>query len=99
MPPPQTFLLNSIKPPYLGRKAVPIRLTLDLSAGKERVSDEPELASVPAVISAVDLQKKADRILESKYAPPAVVVDADLQIVQLKATPILTWILRRVKPA
>ncbi len=67
-----------------GRKAVPIRLTLDLSAGKERLPDKSEPASVPAVISALELQKKADRILQNKYAPPAVVVDADLQIVQFK---------------
>jgi two-component system CheB/CheR fusion protein len=70
-----------------GRKAVPIRLTLDLSAGKERFPDRSEPASAPVVISALELQKKADRILQSKYAPPAVVVDADLQIVQFKGHP------------
>jgi two-component system CheB/CheR fusion protein len=67
-----------------GRKPVPIRLTLDLAAGKKHLSNVPQPANVPAVISALELQRKADRILQNKYAPPAVVVDGDLQIIQFK---------------
>jgi two-component system CheB/CheR fusion protein len=64
-----------------GRKAAPVRLTLNLS--KELAPSEPE-SKVHTTMSGIDLLKKADLVIQSKYAPSAVVIDADFRILQFR---------------
>jgi two-component system CheB/CheR fusion protein len=64
------------------RRAVPVRLTLDLSLG--RSTAETQTQAQPAALSGADLVKKVDRVIQSKYSPAAVVVDGDLQILQFR---------------
>ncbi len=48
----------------------------------ERKGEEPRSNAV----GGVELQKEADRILLQRYAPPAVLVNADLEILQFRGT-------------
>ncbi|HEX4231979.1 MAG TPA: chemotaxis protein CheB [Bryobacteraceae bacterium] len=66
-----------------GRKAAPLRLTLQGMHGTT-APERSELDRVRTTLSGIDLQKKTDLIIQSKYAPAAVVVDADLQILQFR---------------
>lgn len=66
-----------------GRKPAALGLTLQRRlalAGPDR----PEPAKARAALTGFDLHKKADLVIQSKYAPAAVVVDADLQILQFR---------------
>jgi two-component system CheB/CheR fusion protein len=65
------------------RRAVPVRLTLDLSLG--RSTAEPQTHAQPvSSLSGPDLIRKVDRVIQSKYSPAAVVVDGDMQILQFR---------------
>lgn len=66
------------------RKPVPFRLTLNLNTGRSAISDAEQTAASRVGVSGAELQKKADRIIQAKYAPPAVIVDSDLQIMQFR---------------
>jgi two-component system CheB/CheR fusion protein len=65
------------------RKPAPVRLTLNLGLSRHPVSaaEVPQPALSP--LNPLELQKRADRILQNKYGP-AVVVDADLQILHFR---------------
>ena len=66
-----------------GRKAAPLRLTMTLTPHLSA----PAEANGPIMhttAQGVDIQKKADLLLQRKYAPPAVVIDADLQILHFR---------------
>ena len=65
------------------RKSVPVRFTLDLALGRD-VAEPPEVQLSRAAVGAGDLQRKADRILQTRYTPAAVVVDAQLQILHFR---------------
>ncbi len=66
-----------------GRKAAPLRLTLQLTAaGAVRESADPVKARV--TLSGIDLQKKVDLVIQSKYAPAAVVIDPEMQILHFR---------------
>ncbi len=76
------------------KKAVPT-LPLALSLGKERRGELTPLASLPAPKSAgpglqeglhgaLDAQREADRITLSQFAPPGVLVNAELQVLQFR---------------
>ncbi len=47
-----------------------------------RESALPEALNAPSTTS--DLQKRVDRVLQNRYSPPAVLVDAELQILQFR---------------
>lgn len=67
-----------------GRKAAPVRMLLDFGMGRA-IADRPEMvpaASLPSDGS--DLQKRVERVIQSKYSPDAVVIDANLQILQFR---------------
>jgi two-component system CheB/CheR fusion protein len=66
-----------------GRKAAPLRLTLQGMHGTA-VPERSDPDRVRTTFSGIDLQRKTDLIIQSKYAPAAVVVDADLQILQFR---------------
>ncbi len=60
------------------RKPAPVRLTLPLSPSlATRESLDPKVRNT---LAGIDLQRKVDLVIQSKYAPAAVVVDTDLQI-------------------
>ena len=65
------------------RKPAPIRMTLNLTANRagER---EPKIVKIRTTASGLELQKKADLILQSKYSPPAVVIDSDMEILHFR---------------
>lgn len=60
-----------------------VRLTMKLTPHPSSASDA-EGSSTPAVIPGFDLQRKADLVLQSKYSPPAVVVDGEFQILHFR---------------
>jgi two-component system CheB/CheR fusion protein len=66
-----------------GRKAVPLRLTLPLNTSGG-VTERQEAGRARTTFNGIDLQRKADLIVQSKYAPAAVVVDSDLQILHFR---------------
>lgn len=66
-----------------GRRTVPLRLSLDLSLGRS-TQEPPSLDQPTQTLSRLDLIKKVDRVIQSKYSPAAVVVDADLKILQFR---------------
>ncbi len=65
------------------RKAAPLRLTMMLTPHLS-ASAEFEIPKVHATLHGLDLQKKADLVLQSKYSPPAVVIDGDYQILHFR---------------
>ncbi len=65
-----------------GRKAVPTRLLLDLTAGPPP-TDFPGAASRQAP-GGRDFQRKLERVIQAKYSPDGVVVTEDLQILQFR---------------
>jgi two-component system CheB/CheR fusion protein len=65
------------------RKAVPLRLTMQLTAGGP-TQENFSPAKMRTTLSGLDLQKKTDLVIQSKYTPAAVVVDADLQILHFR---------------
>jgi two-component system CheB/CheR fusion protein len=65
------------------RKAAAIRLTMKLTPHLSSASNT-EASSAAAAIPGFDLQRKADLVLQSKYSPPAVVVDGDFQILHFR---------------
>jgi len=66
-----------------GRKAAPVRLTLNLTANRGGEL-EPEIVKVRNTASGLELQKKADLVLQSKYSPPAVVIDTEMEILHFR---------------
>jgi two-component system CheB/CheR fusion protein len=65
-----------------GRKPGPTRLTLNLAPGTVREDAEP--VRVRTTLGGLELQKKADLVIQSKYAPAAVVVDSEMQILHFR---------------
>jgi two-component system CheB/CheR fusion protein len=65
------------------RKPAPLRLTLRLTPHLSAGSDF-EAPKVHTTLQGLDLQKKADLVLQSKYSPPAVVIDGDYQILHFR---------------
>jgi PAS domain S-box-containing protein len=65
------------------RKAVPVRLTLDLGSPRDR-NEISGPAPLRVAMNGIDLVKKVDRVIQSKYSPAAVVVDRDLKILHFR---------------
>jgi len=65
------------------RKPALLRLTMSLRPQLSTSADF-ETAKPPAILQGFDLQKKADLVLQSKYSPPAVVIDGDFQILHFR---------------
>jgi PAS domain S-box-containing protein len=65
------------------RKAAAVRLSLDGNAVHPASESAPSAArSTP--LTSLDLQKRVDRVIQNKYSPSAVLVDAELQILQFR---------------
>jgi two-component system, chemotaxis family, CheB/CheR fusion protein len=64
------------------RRPVATRLVMDVSPRAPAM--EAGFAARPERSAGLDLQKKLDRIIQARYSPDGVVVDADLQIVQFR---------------
>jgi two-component system, chemotaxis family, CheB/CheR fusion protein len=64
------------------RKPVPTRLILDLTAGPL----PPEYRPAPRVepSGGADIQRKLDRLIQDKYSPDAVVINAEMQIIHFR---------------
>jgi two-component system CheB/CheR fusion protein len=66
------------------RKAAPFRLNLNLAGAGAVDRADPEAAKVRRTLGGIELQKKADLVLQSKYAPAAVVIDSDFQVLHFR---------------
>lgn len=66
-----------------GRRSVATRLVLELSSGAPLMdpAHSPGRGDPPA---GLDLQKKLERVIQMKYSPDAVVINADMQILQFR---------------
>ncbi len=64
------------------RRPVPVRLSLEQNNAPAPHESAPAALSSPAGVS--DLQRRVDRIMQSKYGPAAVLVDGELRIVQFR---------------
>ncbi len=85
----EVFELADKKHKIYRRKAVSVPITFGFSAHMTQTHHDSPAATVaarPAELPrvAVDLQREADRLLLARYAPPSVVVNDDLEIVQIK---------------
>ncbi|HEY6392353.1 MAG TPA: PAS domain S-box protein [Bryobacteraceae bacterium] len=65
-----------------GRKPGPPQLTFNPAPDRDREKTDP--VKVRTTLTAPELQKKADLIIQSRYAPAAVVVDSDLEILHFR---------------
>ena len=66
-----------------GRKSVPLRLTLPRLTST-RSGEASERGIVHSTLSGIDLQKKADLVIQSKYSPASVVIDSNNQILHFR---------------
>ncbi len=66
------------------RRPVPVRLTLDLSLEQHAGESAFPGPKVRAGLTGAELQRKADRIIQSKYSPASVLVNSQLQILQFR---------------
>lgn len=64
------------------RRERPTRLALDLAPSRSAHFDG--IDNSPARVATVTLDKKLDRLIQSKYSPDAVLVNGDMQIVQFR---------------
>jgi len=80
---PELFEVIDKQHRIYGRRAVPVRLTLDLSLGRDPREFQPPLP-ITQTLNGPELIKKVDRIIQSKYSPAAVVVDSDLKILHFR---------------
>ncbi|HVY48947.1 MAG TPA: CheR family methyltransferase, partial [Minicystis sp.] len=79
------FSLVDKKSKLYSKVVNPSRVSPDLSAGSRDMERLVRAAKVPeAAHGAVDMQKEADRVVMNRYAPPGVIVSADLQILQFR---------------
>jgi two-component system CheB/CheR fusion protein len=65
------------------RKPASLRLTMTLRPHLSADAD-PDAPRAHSTIQGLDLQKKADLVLQNKYSPPAVVIDGDFQILHFR---------------
>ena len=78
------FTLVDKKQKIYSRKLTPTRLNFDFFSSNyfpQLVKDEARDSDAG---EGVDLQKEADRIVWNKYAPPGVIINSDLEIVQFR---------------
>jgi len=66
-----------------GRKAVPVRFTLSPQFSRGPVGSA-DGGKKRTTLTGTELQKKVDRIIQTKYSPAGVVVDAELQILHFR---------------
>ena len=66
-----------------GRKPAPLRLTMTLTPHLSAAADI-DAPKAHTTIQGLDLQRKADLVLLSKYSPPAVVIDDEFQILHFR---------------
>lgn len=78
-------LFNTVDQKYkiYSRKATPPRLPLDISMGGPAPEASPSNNS-PAASSSLELQKRLERVIQSKYSPDAVLINSDFQIIQFR---------------
>ncbi|HEX4772865.1 MAG TPA: chemotaxis protein CheB [Bryobacteraceae bacterium] len=64
------------------RRGITPRLPLEIALGSAGHDGTP--MGVPVGSSALEVQKKLDRVIQSKYSPDAVLINAEFQIVQFR---------------
>jgi len=79
----ELFVAADAEHKIYGRKATAPKLPLDFSVGGPPSIDVPS-SGPPGASSALELQKRLDRVIQSKYSPDAVFINAEFQIVQFR---------------
>lgn len=79
------FTMVDAKQKIYVRKATPSRLAIDFVAS-ERPSVEYPASGVTGIhaLSGIDVQKEADRLVLSRYAPTGVVINEEFEIIQFR---------------
>ena len=67
-----------------GRKPVSVRMTLDLSLGRPSTPVDSGNSGAREAATDLDMQKKVERVIQSRYSPDGVLVDSDLRILQFR---------------
>lgn len=65
------------------RKSVPALISLDMPV-QIAPAEKPEIVRHADIVTEYDLQREADRMVLDRYAPPGVIVDQDLNILQFR---------------
>ncbi len=79
----EMFQLVDKKNRIYQRRSVPTRISLDFALDQVSV-ERQEAPRRPEPVSEFDLQRESDRIVLNRYAPPGVVIDDDMNIVQIR---------------
>ncbi|MCW5980299.1 MAG: PAS domain-containing protein [Bryobacteraceae bacterium] len=79
----ELFQLFDKKHKIYQRKPAPGRLALDFPV-EQVLAERAEARRKPEPVSEYDLQREADRLVLARYAPPGVLVDEDLNILQFR---------------
>jgi two-component system CheB/CheR fusion protein len=85
--PSELFKLVDKKNKIYAKNAAPARLGGEAAGGEGRArrrSDRPLARPSEWPPGVLDVQKEADRVVMNRYAPPGVVIDSDLTIVQFR---------------
>ena len=69
--------------PIYRRRAVPVRVPFSWR-DRDMTFEEAGRLKDRSAISSIELQRRADRIIQDKYSPPALIVDKDLKILQFR---------------
>lgn len=80
---PDLFIPAEQQHKIYSRRATAPRLPLGLSIGGHQFEAVPFNTS-SGTSSAMELQKRLERVIQSKYSPDAVLIDAEFQIVQFR---------------
>lgn len=80
---PDLFLPVEQQHKIYSRKPVPFRMTLDLAV-RRPAAELTQNGAGFAGPNALELQRRLDRVIQSKYSPDAVLINAEFQIIQFR---------------
>ena len=81
---PELFAPASQQHRIYSRKTASSRIPFDISTGSPTGDTSSSVAGHASQFGTVDLQKRLERLIQSKYSPDALVVNEELQIVQFR---------------
>ncbi len=79
------FALVDKKHKVYSKKSTPVRLNLDFSTGhRAEAGRTDKRVAAQAILSDLDLQREADRLVLAKYTPAGVIVNEEMDILQFR---------------
>ncbi|HJW81744.1 MAG TPA: chemotaxis protein CheB [Acidiferrobacterales bacterium] len=67
-----------------GKKSITTPLHVEFGPVSQPPTTVPEAAEIPAIRTSLEIQREADRLIMNKYAPAAVVINEQLDILQFR---------------